>query len=352
MTDDTHNPAPGDHEPEEQFAEEPAAAEGETWHGGPPDDADFGDDTATEATTVSEEAAEPAPEADLPETGKERNFFLPAVATMGGILLLGVLAYWQFGDALHGDQQPAPMVITQPAKPKPALSATTTPSTPTSPAEGVAPKTDLAAPATGGTASSAVAIPSTPPPAPTAPAPDITTTVKIDNSAAESRLAALSARVEDLQKSLDQATQQLSQISSKLAASQTAPVPPPPSPALEDRLNGIEQKLMQMQNAAPVSETQAPPMAPETETIAPPAMPRTPHKTTHHKMVKTVRNKANVKWVLRAASPNEAWVAKDSSTPDLQPVHIGDNVPGIGLVTAIREENGLWVVDGTKGTIH
>ncbi len=77
-------------------------------------------------------------------------------------------------------------------------------------------------------------------------------------------------------------------------------------------------------------------------------------KPVHHKAKKVPSSVASVKnrMVLRAASPDEAWIAKDQMTTDLQPVHVGDTVSGIGTVTAIRDDNGIWVVDGTHGSIR
>ena len=157
----------------------------------------------------------------------------------------------------------------------------------------------------------------------------------------------LTARVEEMQRALDQATQQMAELSTKLAAAQTQA--PPPNPQIEMRLNGIEQKLNQVAQAPaaqPAAVMQEAPSAPR------PAV----HKTMHVSAPAPVRHKAapppeeieeaNV-WVLRAATPDQAWVAKDASTPDLKPVHVGDTLPGIGRVVAIEETTSGWVFQGT-----
>jgi len=57
-------------------------------------------------------------------------------------------------------------------------------------------------------------------------------------------------------------------------------------------------------------------------------------------------------WVLRAATPDEAWVAKDASTAELRHIQVGDELPGIGRVNAIHQAGDTWTVEGAQGTIH
>ena len=64
------------------------------------------------------------------------------------------------------------------------------------------------------------------------------------------------------------------------------------------------------------------------------------------------KEKERAAWILRAATPDEAWVAKGSETRELRPVHIGDKLPGIGKVVAIRQTGDGWVLEGTSGSIH
>ena len=168
---------------------------------------------------------------------------------------------------------------------------------------------------------------------------------------------ALAARVEDLQKSLEQTSQQLSDISAHLAnAQQTSSAP---SAAVENRLTQIEQQMAQIELTEKVTG--------ETVTARPASAPR-PHKavsasvagaTVHRRSAKpsVEVNEAAIMasapaWVLRGATPDEAWVSKDATSRELRPVHIDDTLPGIGRVTAIRETAGGWVIDGTQGSVR
>lgn len=57
-------------------------------------------------------------------------------------------------------------------------------------------------------------------------------------------------------------------------------------------------------------------------------------------------------WTLRSAKPGMAWVSQ-SGARELKTVTIGDNLPGVGKITLIsQDESGRWVVSGTKGFIR
>lgn len=56
------------------------------------------------------------------------------------------------------------------------------------------------------------------------------------------------------------------------------------------------------------------------------------------------------KWELRAAMPGKAWVS-ESGKKEMRSVVVGDSLSGIGRVTAITYSNGVWVVQGTQGSI-
>lgn len=57
-------------------------------------------------------------------------------------------------------------------------------------------------------------------------------------------------------------------------------------------------------------------------------------------------------FVLRAATPEAAWVAKSKGDTNLQRVVVGDEIQQIGRIIAIRNRNGKWEVVGTKGTLR
>jgi hypothetical protein len=203
-----------------------------------------------------------------------------------------------------------------------------------------------------------------PTPAPPTPA---TAMPSSSNNSVDARLDALSAHVEDLQKSLAQATQQLSQVSATLTANTASPTVS--SSAVDDRLNKIEQKLMQIQH-----ETVSPPPAMTADTSSGMRSEKTIVKTHRHnaahkkmasvkmrkpkktanRIVEAEREKplTTTHWVLRAATPDEAWVARDANSPELRHVRVGDNLSGIGTVLGIHQDGNNWVVEGSQGSLQ
>lgn len=194
----------------------------------------------------------------------------------------------------------------------------------------------------------------------------------------DARIASLSARVDELKKSLDQATQQLSQAQTGVSLSATSGTS---NAQVEDRLTKVEQQLAQLEHAPatpPVltlSSTTSEPEAATENNVFPsvksnvlPSAKSTAH-TSKHRAARTHRStkKASAaksvahtskssapasKWVLRAATPDEAWVAKDSTTSDLRHIMVGDELQGIGRIKAIHQVGDTWTVEGTKGNLH
>jgi hypothetical protein len=202
----------------------------------------------------------------------------------------------------------------------------------------------------------------------------------------DTRLDALSSRIDDMEKSLTHATQQLAQVANMVAANS------PPSPAavpaqndsvLAERLGKIEQQLAEIQHAPPALSS---PPATETVEAAPvpeskPAKPKhvkttyvasyAPRHASHHARHVTVHHSARIakgsppgflsapaakagsaRWVLRAATPNEAWVAPDAFSQDLRRIRVGDEFPGLGRVKSIRQSGDGWMVEGTAGNVR
>ena len=70
------------------------------------------------------------------------------------------------------------------------------------------------------------------------------------------------------------------------------------------------------------------------------------------KTAKKTPVKAVANWTLKAAKPGMAWMV-EAGSEELHTVVVGDNVAGIGKVTAIvKDSTGKWVVNGTKGWIN
>jgi len=121
---------------------------------------------------------------------------------------------------------------------------------------------------------------------------------------------------------------------------------------LQKKIDELEKTIIQLQQTAVVKEDTA-------EKSAEEATPATSRKEHHHNQRHAAASRqahkstarSTVKWVLKAAKPGIAWVAKKGSD-DLQVVETGDSLTGIGKVTAItRDSSGNWVVNGTKGRI-
>jgi intracellular multiplication protein IcmG len=371
---DTHGTDPENPHPEAEASEFEQAPAAETWHGDAPPVDDFGDAASSDTATVSEETNVPAATGD--GEGQKRSMLMPAMAVMGVILIVGAGLYCQFG-VTHVTEEPPMSMQTPQIKMQTASSMPAVPE----PAEPIAPKTAMAVPTPGDASavpSPASTVPDSAPvvPAvtPTSALPTVTPTVPSQqampaappsDSSADARIAALTARVEDLQKSLSQANVQLVQVSEKLST-QPQGQPPAATAQIEDRLNKVEQQVLQMEHgAAPASSmptsAATPEMAMGEEPAVKPATHHhtassTHHKTTHHKTAKATSHPSSKPaaktWVLRAAMPDEAWVAADTTTAEVRPVHIGDTLPGIGRVTAIRQDGNVWSVVGSGGIIR
>ncbi len=209
-------------------------------------------------------------------------------------------------------------------------------------------------------------------PAPVAVAPVLPSAAQTEM---ENRIKELSSQLEDLKNTIGQMNLQTSQIVSKLekAPSEDAMKS---LEALENRLAQLEQKLAQSGNKKsikpvakeevkePVKELSALPQ--ELENVHfPPSMQeeapvkQTVKKATASRLKKAVKardtsaSKAKAAgWVLRAATPDSAWVSKGANAPELQQVQVGDTLPGIGKIRAIEQTGDRWTIIGTQGKIH
>jgi intracellular multiplication protein IcmG len=415
MTEDEHDSS--HHETHmDDLHEEHTADHTEVWHDQPVDD--FSDEPAA-ATVSDEQESGPTTETDLPPV-KKRSGFLPIVIVVAGLLFLGVIGYMQFGSLLHpsaslrapsnptmiADQQgnvapktamipvgqpiTAPPVTTQPAPALPPVQNLPIINNMPSPVPSMMP------PVTDHPVSDAnMGVPSfipsatmnqpaqQPAPMPVANTPTISSPSTIGSTSASAnstsiaaknpgqsdpaaaKIAELQNHVDDLQKSLADTTQKLAMITDKL----NTPLPATTNPMTDDRLNRLEQKLIQIEqtvpheNTAPESATNMASNTPtdgmETQPVKTNKLARTSkhHPSRHHKKSKTTHRVASSHstsshWVLRAASAEDAWIAVDSETPALRHVQVGDELPGVGKVTSITEGDSGWTVQGTTGSIH
>lgn len=183
------------------------------------------------------------------------------------------------------------------------------------------------------------------------------------DKAAQDKIDKLVARVETLQKALDQSTQQLTQMSAIVTNLQAAGASvsgsgaSSASPELMDRLNRLEQKVATTKaEPAPRGVDVAEPVAPKKATVAHVEKHK---KIAQHKTEATKKHASAVAeekkvsgWVLRAATPDAAWVSKGPHQDELIQLTVGQEVKGVGRVTAIQQRGNMWVVVGTKGVIQ
>jgi hypothetical protein len=360
--------------------EHKAGTEDGDWVSSEPPVDDF-DDSLAETATVSEGDEHPQEEAAaVVEEDRKKLPLLLLVGAIGALAVVGGVAYWQFGG--HGHEQSAlldlaaqnnaPQTAVPDFSSKPLASAEVPSAAPASSAN-VAPTTSFSAPSISSDVANAVKEPSqqagaATPAVASAPALSPPSTAVANavvsapasspvsaqtNAAADARLAALSARIDDLQKTLGQATQQLGQISDKLTVTQTtepAAVAIQSEQATEERLNKLEQKLLQVEQHQGTHATHVA----SAEAVFPKrSVKRSTHKAAHAKASQVKSQPvSSPKWFLRAATPNEAWVATGSETRDLRPVHVGDELSGVGKVTAIQQVGDGWVIKGSAGVIR
>ena len=235
--------------------------------------------------------------------------------------------------------------------------------------------TSASLPETPKTAAQTAILPSAPA---TVPASAVVAAPTPDFSGIETRLASLADQITALQKTLDQNVQQVGVLSGRVDAIPSQPVASSGAavvnnPELDQRLGKLEQKIAALEQRPAVAVTPVvaspvvhKPMEEAVPAVAKPVVSKPVKKAeeAHHVLKKTVAKKKTpshkvavkampaTKWVLRAATPGGAWIAKDDKSLDLKRVQIGDNVPGIGTVRAIKSSGGSWVVEGSTGSLR
>ena len=371
-------------------------------------------ETTTEAPSEFEFSDEALSEGQVEEPPTKRAAFLPIAAAVGGVLLLGSVAWWSLKEdssfSLLSSIDTATSALSLPSQPVPfrpdeKKSAELTPLAPQpSLMTDVAPKTDssaqkeMVAPESPLGASSS-ALPSPQETVPLAkpvepaiqasPAAESVPTFAASattqtNPDVEQRITALTARAEELQKALDLANQQLEKATAArdTATAQEAAATAS-AKALQEKIVALEQKL----SASSIKEATASAKSPEEQVDKTGQKPTAEATTTNtadevpssstiesadkvkEKPVLATKQKAARKsirkttkapsqakpvssLVLRAVSSGRAWVAKNTTSSELTEVIVGDTVAGIGTVKAIEQQGGKWVVRGTKGTIQ
>jgi hypothetical protein len=361
-------------------------AQADEWQDGQPPDDDFHDDQSA-ASSMSADEGEASADAFQTAPPPKKSGAGVMLGTLAlGVVVVGGLAYMQFGDMLGGQPVPqgVPAVVLDTASapvsagvpsappatpdiPQPDVKTVDLPSTPTTSEADLssiykgahAPERttgDMAAVPAPGTpmAASAPVVPAAPAQPMTAPdsLPSAVSQQPAAQGAAfmDARLNALEAQIDDLRKVMDQTNQRASQLADRLEAVSVKSALPDALPVVENRLDQIERQIANLKTASP-----APSARPSAFSGVKKAVPVRPAKKTKVSAKKiAVASPASEKetWVLRAATPGEAWVAKDANAAQLRKVKVGDILPGIGEVKSIGQAGGGWAVEGTQGVIR
>ena len=360
-------------------------AEASAWHGDQPPVDDFADPShhGDEAASVSEDTGEVEEEV----VEKQKSKLIPMVFVLAVLLLGGGGAYWWFTRVPTDGEKPVATAVTPPVKTEPvapttgaiatdtplpstAIAEPTPASTPDVPMVPPSKLADAPVPEKVPTPQEAAnllppvaaeppipllagqktpqAAPSiSPAPVPTVP-PVLVAPISAP-TAPDQRVVALSSRVDELERLLSQTSQQLNEVTAKNAKTEE----------VNARLMKLEKRVdQQARHVVPthteIADENFYAKKPEPK-VQKPVVTHTkavPAPKVAPKPVEAVKAVPAVVWIIRAAIPNEAWVAKDSSTSALQHVKVGDVLSGIGRITAIHQKADKWVVDGTEGSIR
>lgn len=189
---------------------------------------------------------------------------------------------------------------------------------------------------------------------------------------ADSRLKGLGEEVERLKKELDSALQQNVDLVKRLESTQGESIENEKQ-ILRERVTQLEQQLAEAKKAAPksrstleaynnqglfVEEAGGGVSAEEQKPMVPKAAKKSPvkkKKEVAQKKKKALSSGAASSpsgWVLRAATPDAAWVSTSSHASELRRVGVGESLPGIGRVVEIRQNGDVWEVVGSSGTLR
>jgi hypothetical protein len=137
----------------------------------------------------------------------------------------------------------------------------------------------------------------------------------------------------------------------------------PANTAMDERLAKVEQQLADLQHTAPaavekVAKTTSHHVSHAAHKLKHHLVSHhvghaRKHRSSHHHATQPMASRhESGSWVLRAASPGDAWIAKSETASELRHVQVGDDVPGLGHVTAIRQSGDGWVVQGSEGSVR
>ncbi len=192
----------------------------------------------------------------------------------------------------------------------------------------------------------------------------------------EERINEMTAKVETLKGELDRSLQQNAQLVSQVETLKKATALSQEA-ALREQVAQLEQKLAakdkKQENASLLLEGKGENAVGQADVVSgdessPPApmialdgVKKKEKASSQKTRTKTSAKKATKKkappapsssWVLRAATPDAAWVSSGSESQELRRVAVGETLQGLGKVKEIRQNGEKWEVVGEKGTLR
>lgn len=353
-------------------------AQAETWQEEQPPEDTFADETAD---------ADPAQESSAAEAQAQRRkrgnmIFMGALAVF--TLIIGGLVYMQFfSGSVSSEMQPvqvteavdpalAPAVTNLETAAVDAANAALPPGMPagdsgTTPTVAPSDMAGLVSDSSGVASAWPVPTPTVTPSVP-APQPDASTTIPqpqqiggqplvqappvavptaqaVTGTVAalpmESRMAQIEIQLTTLQQTLDRNAQEIMQLAARMPTADTQ--------AMEQRLGQLQQQLDNLATQrSTVTTTQT------TSVVEPKPVARktTSKPASEPRKARNTQPATSSKWVLRAATPDAAWVSAGAAATDLKRVAVGDSLTGIGRIKEIRQSGNNWQVIGSTGIIR
>jgi len=333
---------------------------------------DYGHDHYVEGEEVPTEYADENYDSQLPVQGPRKNYSNLLIFGCIGIFVL-VMGYFTFGpmlfpkapDAANGVSNASALLKT------PQLQATQN-AAQDNPAPPVVAMAPMPAPAPAGTAP-------TPNPAaqPGNAVMGVSPAAPITNAVNNPIIPPANPNDPWAQPTGNNATAAVAPVTQPIGAT---PAPQPASAsslaadaAFNQKLTALQQKLDQseaarqdqnttiteLQNRLSESESKLANLA--AQPTAAPANPSAPASAAKVKKQAKAKSDSNVSdnasaktpqtWELRSAADGVAWVSRPADN-QLYRVSVGDELPGVGRVTAIRQQGDSWIVVGTTGQIH
>ncbi|MGE4350937.1 MAG: hypothetical protein AB7E52_01965 [Bdellovibrionales bacterium] len=142
---------------------------------------------------------------------------------------------------------------------------------------------------------------------------------------ADEKIKQLTAKIDSLQKSLDEAERKNENLTVEVDS-------------LHDQLKQLSDKPTAVA-AKPAKKTRV-------------SEATTSKKTSAVKKKSKKKSAKKIEWVLRAATPRDAWVAPSPDSSELRRIRIGETLPGLGKIKEIRPNGSVWEVVGSQGTLR